>query len=140
MTATAGFLCEPKPGYIAHTALSTPFVVKLFNLDAVMFLAETAAPVALKMAAVTQRHEQSDSPSESAYSLTFNSSQPFQSACEQRPKLQRQWSAFLRCARDQEDSFTELLSRLDWRNLGNACIVDVSVPVFQRLPVFFQSL
>lgn len=131
MTATAGFLREPQPGHIAHTALSAPFVAKLFNLDAAMFLAETAAPTALKMAAATQRHGQSDSPSESAYSLTFNTAQTFQSACEQRTKLQRQWSAFLRCAGDREDSVTELLSQLDWHNLGNACIVDVS---FVRLP------
>ncbi|KAF7514171.1 hypothetical protein GJ744_004496 [Endocarpon pusillum] len=124
MTATAGFLHEPQPGHIAHTALSAPFVTKLSYLDAAMFLAETAAPIALQMAAATQRHGDSNRPNESAYTLAFNTSQTFQSACEQRTKLQRQWSAYLRCA-DTGDSFTELLGRLDWRSLGNACIVDV---------------
>ncbi len=127
MTATAGFLYEPQPGHIAHTALSTPFVTKLSYLDAAMFLAGTAAPTALQMATATQRHGHSNSPNESAYTVAFNTSQTFKSACEQRTKLQSQWSAFLRCAGDTGDSVTELLSRLDWRSLGNACIVDVSL-------------
>lgn len=139
MTATAGFLHEPQPGHIAHTALSAPFVTKLSYLDAAMFLAETAAPIALQMAAATQRHGDSNHPSESAYTLAFNTSQTFQSACEQRTKLQRQWSAYLRCA-DTGDSFTELLSRLDWRSLGNACIVDVSLVAFQILHVSLPNL
>jgi hypothetical protein len=135
MTATAGFLNEPQPGHIAHTALSAPFVTKLSYLDAAMFLAETAAPISLQMAAATQRHGHSNRPSESAYTLAFNTSQTFQSACEQRTKLQRQWSAYLRCAGDMGDSVTELLGRLDWRSLGNACIVDVSLVAFQILHV-----
>ncbi|KAL8792411.1 MAG: hypothetical protein Q9195_005025 [Heterodermia aff. obscurata] len=129
MTATAGFLHEPQPGYVAHTALSASFVVRLSNLDAVMFLAQTAAPTALQMPAVTKRQGHSDSSSGSAYSLAFNTSQTFQSACEQRSKLQRQWAAYLRSTGDKGDSVTELLSRLDWRNLGSACIVDVSPAV-----------
>ncbi|KAK4168175.1 hypothetical protein QBC43DRAFT_202083 [Cladorrhinum sp. PSN259] len=42
MTSTVGFLAEPRPGYIAHTALSAPYVTQLNYLDATMFLAETA--------------------------------------------------------------------------------------------------
>lgn len=135
MTATAGFLHEPQPGHIAHTALSAPFVTKLSYLDAAMFLADIAAPVALQMAATTQRHGHSTSPSESAYALAFNTSQTFRSACEQRPKLRRQWSAYLQCAGDMDDSVAELLNRLDWRSLGNACIVDVSLVAFLILHV-----
>lgn len=137
MTATAGFLHEPQPGHIAHTALSAPFVTKLSYLDAAMFLTEIGAPVAMQMAAATQRHGhgQSAGPSKSAYALAFNTSQTFQSACEQRPKLQRQWSAYLRCAGEMGDSVTELLNQLDWRSLGNACIVDVSLVAFLILHV-----
>ena len=125
MTATAGFLSEPQPGCIAHTALSAPFVTTLHYLDATMFLAGTAAPMALQMAAATQRHGESDSPSESAYTVAFNSSQTFKSACEQQAKLHSQWSAYLRCAGDTSDNVTEILGQLDWRRLGNAYIVDV---------------
>ena len=127
MTATAGFLYEPKPYHVAHTALSASFVTKLSYLDATMFLGETAAPVALHMAEATQRQDHSSQPSKSTYSLAFNTSQTFQSACEQRTKLQRQWSSYCQCVSDQDESVMELLSQLDWRSWGNACVVDVSV-------------
>ena len=127
MTATAGFLHEPQPGHIAHTALSAPFVTNLSFLDATMFLAETAAPTALHMATATQRYGHVESPSDSAYSIAFNTSQPFQLACVERTRLQRQWSAYRRCTGDMDDSVTELLGRLNWRSLGSACIVDVSL-------------
>lgn len=126
-TATAGFLHEPRPDHIAHTALSATFVTKLSNLDAAIFLAETAAPTALQMAVATQRNGQSDRLSVSAYTLAFSTSQTFQSVCKQQTKLRRQWSAYRRCMGDMDDSLTELLSQLDWHSLGNACIVEVSL-------------
>lgn len=128
MTATAGFLSEPQPGYIAHTALSAPFVSNLSYLDAAMLLAETAAPAALHMTAATQRcmDGHSDRPEASAYSLAFNTSQTFQSAYEQRPRLHRQWLAYLRYTGAEDDGIIELLNGLDWFSLSSACIVDVS--------------
>ncbi|KAF2234845.1 O-methyltransferase family protein [Viridothelium virens] len=125
MTATAGFLHEHRPGHIAHTVLSAPFVTNLGFLDATMFLAETVAPTALQMVSSTQRNKNSESTNDSAYSITFNTPQPFQMACVERTRLQRQWSAYQRCVGDMDDSITELLSRLNWRSLGSATIVDV---------------
>jgi hypothetical protein len=127
MTATAGILCEPQPRRIAHTSLSLTFVTKRLYMDAAMFLAEIAAPVSLQMAAATQCHRRPNLPTESAYSLAFKTSQTFQSACKQRTKLQRQCSAYLQCAGDTDDNVAELLGRLDWRILGNAYLVDVSL-------------
>ncbi|KAF2429263.1 O-methyltransferase family protein [Tothia fuscella] len=124
MTATAGFLHEPDPGHIAHTALSAPFVTNLSFLDAAMFLAETAVPTALHMATATQRHGQICSSGKSAYSIAFNTSQPFELACVERARLQRQWAAYRSLAGDMDDCLIELLKRLNWWSLGNACIVD----------------
>lgn len=127
MMATAGFLSEPQPGRIAHTALSAQFVTKLSYLDAAMFLAETAAPVSLKMGEATRRFPCSNLPNESAYSLAFSTSQPFQAICRQKNKISRQWSAYLQCAEDPADSMTDILGRLDWRNVRKACMIDVSI-------------
>jgi hypothetical protein len=129
MTATAGFLSEPQPGHVAHTTLSAPFVTKPLFLDAAMFLAKSSAPAALQMAAATQRFGNSSrlvEAHESAYNLAFNTSQTFESACEQRSKLQRQWSAYLRYGGEVEESVTEILTRLDWPSVGTVCIVEVS--------------
>lgn len=127
MMATAGFLSEPQPGRIAHTSLSAQFVTKLSYLDAAMFLAETAAPVSLKMGEATRRFPCSGVPNETAYSLAFNASQPFQAICSQKGKFSRQWSAYLQCAEDPAENMTDILGRLDWRNVRKACMIDVSI-------------
>jgi hypothetical protein len=127
MTATAGFLSEPQPGYIAHTTLSAPFATNLSYLDAIMFLAEIAAPTSLKMATVAQRKESLNPSGWSAYNIASGTEQSFESACATQTKLHRQWSAYRRCAGDAHNGITELLSRLNWRSLGSTCVVDVSM-------------
>ena len=127
MTATAGYLHEPQPGHVAHSALSAPFVTKPSFLDVAMFLSETAAPTSLQMAVATQHFGHSQRSNESAYNVAFNTSVAFASACEQRSKLQRQWNAYLRCGTgDVDASVTDILTRLDWLSLGNASVVEVS--------------
>lgn len=53
---------------------------------------------------------------------------PFLSALQERPKLRRQWSAYQRHAAGlhQEEAVLDVISRLNWSNLGSACIVEVS--------------
>lgn len=126
MTATAGFLHEPYPMHVAHSALSAPFVTRPSYLDAVMFLSETAAPAAMHMAAATQRFGQSQRPHESAYNVALNTSITFVNMCEQRSKLQRQWPAYLRHAMGGvELSVTDVLTCFDWPSLGSATVVEV---------------
>lgn len=132
MMATAGFLSEPQPGFIAHTALSSAFVTDLAHLDATMLLAKTAAPAALHMTTATQTCMDGAPyrPATSAYSLAFNTAQTFQSACEQQPRLNRQWLAYLRCTEGEGDGVAELLTGTGWFNLGlgSSHAVDVSSP------------
>ncbi|KAL4931567.1 uncharacterized protein BDV17DRAFT_239850 [Aspergillus undulatus] len=133
MTATAGFLQEPQPGQVAHSALSAPFVSKPSYLDAAMFLAGTIAPAALQMPVATQRFGPTLRPNETAYNLAFNNAATFASTCEQRPKLQRQWPAFLRYAtKSTDDRVTDLLSRLDHFRRGNISIVEVGARTTDR--------
>lgn len=129
MTATAGFLREPSPGFVTHTALSARFVTQSSFLDAAMFLAETGVPAALQTSVATRLQGQpGQSPdTATAYATAFNTSQPFYLACEQRKKLQRQWPAFSRCTVDAEEGVMEVLGQLDWLRVGDACVVDVSL-------------
>lgn len=127
MAATAGFLHQPQPGYVAHTALSASFVNKPSLLDAVMFLSETAAPAALQMASATRRFGESQKPYESAHNVAANTLATFASVYMDKPKLQRQLPAYLQHATgDIDASVIDILKRLDWSGLGNACVVEVS--------------
>ncbi|ORY69639.1 uncharacterized protein BCR38DRAFT_419679 [Pseudomassariella vexata] len=127
LTATVGFLDEPQMGHVAHTPLSASFVENPSFLDAGMFLAEFATPAALQMAPSTQRFGDSCRPNESAYNLAFNTTKPFHTARKERPKLSRQWSAYLHYAGGLHaaDNVADILTQLNWSNISNACIVEM---------------
>ena len=93
-----------------------------------MFLAESAVPTALHMTAATDRaYQHPDLLAETAYSIAMNTSQSFESACDDQPRLQRQWCAYGFYASCSHDSFIDILRALNWRSLGSATVVDVSV-------------
>ncbi|KUI60112.1 6-hydroxytryprostatin B O-methyltransferase [Cytospora mali] len=137
LTATVGFLEETVPGQVAHTPLSAPFVENPSLLDAAMFLAETAAPSALKMALATERHGDSHGASadeianESAYNLALDTATPFHKARQERSRLDRQWSAYLHHAgggTHTMDGIEDMHTQLNWSKMGNAHILEVSGP------------
>lgn len=126
MTATAGILCEPEPGFVAHSQLSAHFVTKPSLLDAATFLAETAAPAALRMADATRLRENPQQANLSAYGVAHPSTS-FAARCEQEPKLRRHLAAFQRLeASIIDEGVASAFSSLDWRSLGSAKVVEVS--------------
>jgi hypothetical protein len=127
MTATAGFLREPEAGQVAHTTVSAQFASRPLFRDAARFLTESVAPAALHMPAHTRRlHDLGHlDDSTSVYSLALsNGFQSFQQECEQRPKLERQWASYLQLTGNTGENTMEVLTRLDWSNLGSACVVE----------------
>jgi len=167
LTATSGFLHEPRPGQVAHTVLSARFVTDQSLLDAVVFAGDIVGPAALYMpsASATQRFFSSSSSSstssssrhhnnissgnssgsgggsgngnETAYNLALGTTRSFHAARLDRPKLARQWSAYLTHAAGVhgDDEIVQVFSRLSWSNLGSASIVEVS----PFLPSSFQG-
>ncbi|KAI4591845.1 hypothetical protein KJ359_012164 [Pestalotiopsis sp. 9143b] len=60
--------------------------------------------------------------------MAFSTPQSFQSHCQQRSKLQHQWTAFLRDVTNVVDDWAAVgpLDSIDWSGLGDACVVDVT--------------
>jgi len=133
MTATAGFLHEPSSAHVAHTALSASFVTRPSHLDALMFIAETAAPAALHMAAATKKFGQSIQPQESPFNVALGTSVSFASICEQNSKPRRQWLAYLRHILGYSDlDVADNLTSFDWfdqGDQGDTTVVEVSMPI-----------
>ncbi|KFA54265.1 hypothetical protein S40293_07808 [Stachybotrys chartarum IBT 40293] len=124
MVATAGFLHQPQPNHVAHTALSVAFAERPCLLDAALFLSETIAPCSLQMATATQNFGVSRLSHETAYNIAFNTSSSFAENLEQRPRLQRQWPAFVRYGMgDLDASVYEVLLQYDWGGLPNDSLV-----------------
>ncbi|KAI8956190.1 hypothetical protein F4801DRAFT_525734 [Xylaria longipes] len=151
VVAAAGFLTEPQPGHIAHTALSAPFVKDTAYIDTITFLANTAAPAASYMTAATVQYQQRRIYHEarpSAYSLASKSSSSFDADCQQRPKLLRRYESYIRCISetdqkmDDEDA-AKLLLQLDWQALSNARVVVVnatSTKILEALSTLYPTL
>ena len=129
LTATAGFLHEPQPGQVTHSALSAPFVTNPSYLDAAMFLATSATPAALDMALTSQRFGESDRPDETAYNVALKTTQPFHTARQQCTKLHRQWSAYLHYSGGllAAEQVTDVLTQFDLTNVrsGSSLVVEV---------------
>jgi hypothetical protein len=138
LVATAAFLEEPEDGHVAHTALSTRFLRDPSLLDAAMFLAEAAVPTALQMVPATLHYGNAEGNGPShAWSLASNSTATFHAAREERPRLRRQWLAYLRHAGGllTTDESNQVLAQLHWSNINahandgssSPCIVEVGV-------------
>ncbi|KIA75629.1 hypothetical protein HK57_00561 [Aspergillus ustus] len=131
LMTTAGFLCEPTTGHIAHTPLSASFVTEPDLLDAALFLAQVAGPAALRMPRSLQHFAPYDrgqpwpalAQTDNRLSLLGENYDPNQ------PKVQRQFTAYLAHGiLDETAAVDEVLKLLDWEGLGAATIVDVHPP------------
>lgn len=96
LMAMSGFLREPQPGFVAHTALSASFARRPTQLDAAMFLAETAVPCALHMAASTRRQQ--------SFAVDWASK-----------RVERLWPTFLHALGSADD--TDVLRQMDWASI-----------------------
>ena len=129
MTATAGFLREVQPGFVAHTDLSAAFSTNLSYFDAAMFLSNHIAPSALHLTSVSRMYDDTPQPAfarggdDSAYELTRTPS--FASMGAEDPRLQRQWSAYRNSIVGLDQSPISLLQQLDWQSLGKGVVVYV---------------
>ncbi|QIW99247.1 hypothetical protein AMS68_004765 [Peltaster fructicola] len=126
MTATIGFLCEPEPGYAAHSPLSAEFVQKPSLVDVIMFTAEISAPSALAMKSTTTTYNDSPLHNETAYNVAFETNESFASVLEKKGKVQRQYLALERhIALAGDEHIASLLSTLSWVSLGDVTVVEV---------------
>ncbi|KAL6811955.1 hypothetical protein J3E69DRAFT_371486 [Trichoderma sp. SZMC 28015] len=129
LTSTYGFLQEAQPGFVAHTRLSSQFLADHSLLDAATFLADSVAPAALHMVNGVPQRPRFSSHLFAGLGVGVGVGavpSPFFVARQERPKLNRQWIAYLRHAAGlcQAEEMAEMLARLNWANVSNACIVE----------------
>lgn len=124
IVATIGFLNEPDPGHIAHTALSAQFVVDFSLFDSILFLLTTVVPCSMQMSTLTQRHGSAFPTNDGAYRIAFNTSQSFDAACVEGSRLRREWLAYKSNTTIVDETIADVLLRQDWHSLGHVKVVD----------------
>ena len=140
LTSSSGFLQEKPQNHVSHTAISAQFLASQSLCDAAVFIATSVTPSALQMADATRlaiantdkKKKKNSTTTDHYYTTSYNQDigQPrsFHAAFQERPKLNRQWKAYLGYAAGMqwEDEMVDIFSRLNWSRLGNACIVEAS--------------
>ncbi|KAF3763198.1 hypothetical protein M406DRAFT_25889, partial [Cryphonectria parasitica EP155] len=145
LTATYGFLREPMANSVSHTPLSSRLLEDHALQDATHFIVKVAAPAAFHMSSVTPRFGAPRAGPDTAYNLALNTSQSFRATLQEHPRFARQWSAYLHhgAGLQHEDQILDVILRLNWTNLGGACIVEVgarSISTARSLAENFSSL
>lgn len=126
MMMTSNFLCEPKPGELAHTTLSASFVTNPALCDSTMFLTSVVKPAMDKCVEATEQFGPTTEKTQTALNIAVNTSLPFGDYVAQTPKLQRQCSAYMRTVTtNAEICGDQLAEAFDWDNMRDATVVDV---------------
>lgn len=121
ITAMAGFLHEPEPGHIVHSALSAQFVLEPYSLDALLFVSDIASPTSMQMTRATRISGEIDKLDQTPYQLLFHATS--KSAVD--VKRRRQHAAFNRLS--AYTYVTDLPSIYDWSALGAGTVVEVRI-------------
>ncbi|KAH0120427.1 hypothetical protein KCU60_g884, partial [Aureobasidium melanogenum] len=137
IAAMAGFLREPKPGHVVHSALSAQFVLEPFSLDALLFISDVVNPTSMQMTRATKTYGETQNPDRTPYQLVFHTTPD--SVVD--TKLRRQHAAFGRLS--AYNYVTDLSSIYDWHSLGAGIVVEVcarSVDTIAALPRLSEEL
>lgn len=119
IAAMVGFLREPEPGHVVHSALSARFVLEPFSLDALLFISDIASPTSMQMTRATKTYGETQKLDQTPYQLVFHTTPEFM----EHPKLRRQHAAYNRLS--AYNPVTNLPSMYDWHSIGPGTVVEV---------------
>lgn len=129
MSMTTYLLCEPFPGLVAHTAISALLKTNSDYHDWAVFMSDISAPTAAHLVEATLKWPGSVEKTETAYNAAFRTDLPYFQYLGQLPERNRQFSGYMRSVSNSEGSHLKhLVKGYDWGALGNASVVDVSIP------------
>lgn len=129
MAMTAGLLCETKDGNLGHNSLSAAFVENVLMRTQLLHMFNQTVPLMAGMVRATEKWGDTTAANETAYNLVHETDLPFFQHLKSRPVLNDNFDAFMRSrAVSHTGSRAEyLLEAFDWKSLGDATVVDVSL-------------
>lgn len=127
MAMTGGFLCEPKPEHVAHSAISMAFVERPAFQDWGRFMTHFAAPVSQSYAEATERWGGTLKNNETAFNIAYRTETPFFEYLKHSRELTELFAKYMRGLGESEGlDPRHVLGGFDWAGLGEAHVVDVS--------------
>ncbi|KAH8585876.1 putative sterigmatocystin 8-O-methyltransferase precursor, partial [Bisporella sp. PMI_857] len=137
MAMLSGFLQEPQPNELAHSATSALLVTNSNLLDWALFIAEASSLGPTKLVEATEKWGTTESKTQTAFNLAKNTEKKF--------------SLYMKNVTASEGTkIDHLVHGFDWASLGDATVVDVGgsnchasialATVFPQLQIVVQDL
>ncbi|KAI9729392.1 MAG: hypothetical protein M1834_006916 [Cirrosporium novae-zelandiae] len=122
---TLNIFCEPKPGFVAHTAQSKLLLDKSFA-GGQAHLSEIGLPSAAKLVESTEKWGASQEKTETAFNVAFNTELPLFGYMAKSPERSEKFSSLMRTLVSSEGyNAQHAVDGFDWKRLGAATVVDV---------------
>lgn len=126
---------EPESGLVAHTCVSALLVRSKSLNDWVGYTLEETYPSSAKLVEVHEKHGNSQKPSESAYSIAFNTDEPLFVHLTKFPDRERRFAnTMIEMTSTEGYSVHHLVDGYKWEDIGNATVVDVSSRMSYLMP------
>ncbi|PCH05686.1 O-methyltransferase, family 2 [Penicillium occitanis (nom. inval.)] len=117
---------EPESGLVAHTCVSALLVRSKSLNDWIGYTLEETYPSSAKLVEVHEKHGNSQKPSESAYSIAFNTDEPLFVHLTKFPDRERRFAnTMIEMTSTEGYSVHHLVDGYKWEDIGNATVVDV---------------
>lgn len=134
MAMTVGLLCETRDGDLSHSPLSAPFVQNVYMRTQLLHMFNQTVPLMAGLAPATEKWGDTKAPNETAYNLVHETDLPFFQHLKSRPDLNDGFDAFMksRAVSHTGSSAEHLLDAFDWKSMGEATVVDVSLDMVDK--------
>lgn len=129
MAMTAGFLCETKDGRLSHNELSSHFATDVHMRTQLLYMFNQTVPVMAALKDATARWGSTSATNETAYNIVHNTDLSFFKYLKVNHGLGEMFHAYMksRAVSHTGSNVEHLLDAFNWKSLGEARVVDVSI-------------
>lgn len=123
--------CEDRPNHVIHTAMSKLIITDSLMWDYVGHYTEECFPTVTKMAPALLKYPKSEELHETPFSMAFDYYKPggfFQYTNEHADSQKRFFNVMREVGMAPGVDYRHVAKGYDWEGLGNATVVDVSLP------------
>ncbi|KAL8778382.1 MAG: hypothetical protein Q9213_007437 [Squamulea squamosa] len=121
---TNHIFCEPRPGFIAHTATSRLMAENPLMHDFVGNVCEIRFPASARAVDALEKYGESQAPNQSGFSLFNNTALGLYDELAHNTELSRRWDGAMSALALQID-FDFILNSFPWTSYANPLILDV---------------
>ena len=121
---TNHIFCEPRPGFVAHTAVSRLMVDNPLMQDFVGNVCEVRFPASARTVDALEKYGESQDPSQSGFSLCNNTARGLYDELSHHTELSRRWSGAMSALALQID-FNFILDSFPWISYTDPVILDI---------------